>query len=321
MYWIVGQTYLVSSSAGCTVQFADGAHVKTVPAGEPTLVVAQTHDMVVTDANATVRRMPNGCDLLLGEMFNGAPVGALPAGYTRCDFLEGTRAQWIDTGVKLSNESEVNIAYNIKQIGVNQPIFGTQTAWNENNFSILQHPKRVYAYCLATNTAGMVWQDGQHYEQRREMYVSSAYGRLDGIVVTNPAAAEIFETANSARLFTYDNFTPAYVKIYSFSLSRSGVRQLNYLPCLDPTGVPCMYDTVSKTPFYNTGSGVFVVGFTAAQAAQLANLPTGGGALTVSLPQSILNDEGEITDAAVRAALNKAADNGWTITLQYYNEQ
>ena len=30
------------------------------------------------------------------------------------------------------------------------------------------------------------------------------------------------------------------------------------VPALDPTGTPCMYDTVSRKPFYNSGTGDFL---------------------------------------------------------------
>lgn len=32
----------------------------------------------------------------------------------------------------------------------------------------------------------------------------------------------------------------------------------NYVPALDPTGAPCMYDTVSRKTFYNSGTGDFI---------------------------------------------------------------
>lgn len=41
-------------------------------------------------------------------------------------------------------------------------------------------------------------------------------------------------------------------------LSSSGTVSLYLVPALDPTGTPCMYDTVTRTPFYNQSSGDFL---------------------------------------------------------------
>ena len=45
-------------------------------------------------------------------------------------------------------------------------------------------------------------------------------------------------------------------RIYSFSIFRNGQLQLNFIPALDDTGTPCMFDTVSQTAFYNKGASV-----------------------------------------------------------------
>ena len=42
-------------------------------------------------------------------------------------------------------------------------------------------------------------------------------------------------------------------KIYKFYVEV----QIDLVPSLDRAGVPCMYDTISKTTFYNCGIGTF----------------------------------------------------------------
>lgn len=73
-----------------------------------------------------------------------------------------------------------------------------------------------------------------------------------------------------------------------------------------------MYDKVSKQPFYNSGTGSFIVGFTLAQARQLGNLPATGGTLTISLPSNWQEDDGVVN------ALATAEANGWVFTYQTY---
>lgn len=84
----------------------------------------------------------------------------------------------------------------------------------------------------------------------------------------------------------------------------------DFIPALDPAGAPCMFDRVSRKPFYNAGSGDFIAGLTLRQAREL-RLPSGGGSLTLSLPYEAS------VDAAAQAALERARAAGWTLTLQY----
>lgn len=46
------------------------------------------------------------------------------------------------------------------------------------------------------------------------------------------------------------------MRLYSYT--DGDAQQL--VPCLDADGVPCLYDLISKTAFYNQGTGSFIWG-------------------------------------------------------------
>lgn len=46
------------------------------------------------------------------------------------------------------------------------------------------------------------------------------------------------------------------IRMYSFKIDN----YINLIPCLDSDNKPCMYDTVSKKTFYNSGTGEFLYG-------------------------------------------------------------
>ena len=50
---------------------------------------------------------------------------------------------------------------------------------------------------------------------------------------------------------------PGKCIIFYFN-AEEGETKIDLIPVLDPTGAPCMFDLVSKTPFYNSGSGDFL---------------------------------------------------------------
>lgn len=104
----------------------------------------------------------------------------------------------------------------------------------------------------------------------------------------------------------------AQVKIYDLQLSEGSNVVRNYIPALTPQGGIVLYDTVQKQ---EVGYKCDVIGFTLPQALKLADLPDGGGTLTVSLPT------GYDTDAGVIAALETARGNGWTLTIQTYTPE
>lgn len=47
-------------------------------------------------------------------------------------------------------------------------------------------------------------------------------------------------------------------QISSVVLSRDGNLLRNFIPALDPTGAPCLFDTVKRESFYNIGTGDFL---------------------------------------------------------------
>lgn len=64
----VHNVYFCFSEVGCTISLRDGTPCKEVPAHTPTLFVAQQPDMVCSDPAAVVKEVPNGLQLLHGQM-------------------------------------------------------------------------------------------------------------------------------------------------------------------------------------------------------------------------------------------------------------
>ncbi len=49
-------------------------------------------------------------------------------------------------------------------------------------------------------------------------------------------------------------------KVYSCKIYHQDSLVRDFQPCLDAEGVPCMFDFVSRKPFYNVGTGSFTWG-------------------------------------------------------------
>lgn len=61
---------------------------------------------------------------------------------------------------------------------------------------------------------------------------------------------------------TYSEITIATGKYkhYWYKISEGQNIVRNFVPCLDQYGVPCMYETITQQPFYNTGNGEYLYG-------------------------------------------------------------
>ena len=85
---------------------------------------------------------------------------------------------------------------------------------------------------------------------------------------------------------------------------------MDYIPAIDNDGKPCMFDLVTQQPFYNSGSGNFVVGLKSISHALQLYLPVSGGTIDLSLPT---NDKIEYYEEKIRAN-----NPNWAITFQYH---
>ena len=180
-------------------------------------------------------------------------IRKLPRGYQPLDYLESNGTQWIDTGVKLSNESEVECKFE-------------RTAYDTDSQAIFGVYSPEPRYTLLCNLAGdsylrLVAQNCSIFSKKIQNGEQIKFFKKNTNVYINDELVGTFteqnETSVSCRIFSA---TPAYyanARIYSFSISRNGVLQLDFHPCLDPAGKPCMWDYVTRRPFYNqdtTGS-------------------------------------------------------------------
>lgn len=95
----------------------------------------------------------------------------------------------------------------------------------------------------------------------------------------------------------------------------SRMEYANLIPALDTDGTPCMFDTVTKQPFYNDGTGSFRVGIATLQQVRELQLPDNTGnavrTLYVSLPQEAR------TDFTAQKHLDYLTSLNWSLNVQY----
>ena len=189
----------------------------------------------------------------------------LPTGFQRVAFLESTGTQYIDTGYKpVPATTKFEFYFSPTNITGNYFLFGARP----DTAAVSQYT------CTAHFPSGAVRQDWAGINASfpttsiGNKYLYIAHNNTVSLNADTVTGTNIRSTTRSDYnflLFTVNTAgtadTRRYVgKVYYAKLWDDGVLVRDFIPCIDPLGVPCMYDLVGKKPYYNQGTGEFTVG-------------------------------------------------------------
>lgn len=190
-------------------------------------------------------------------------VEMLPEGYRRLEYLESTGTQWIDTGVNIDNDSEVNCTFESRSTEYiqHEAIFGTRTSFPNGITLFYPGATSNGGILVFTNSFFVPAEFGKKTSaklSKTELKCGDAQYNNNGSITGEVNNMLLFcVNTNGIGQTTYPYYY-SKARIYSFSISRNGQLQINLIPCLDDKDKPCMFDTVSHKPFYNTGTGEFL---------------------------------------------------------------
>ena len=184
----------------------------------------------------------------------------LPEGYTAVDYLQSSGSQYIDTGRKLTQDSDITIDFRIVgEINRDAGIFGSRQSALKNNLTLFQ------------NTNPNVFSgDFSEYQKHRftaasslertKIQINKAGVWVNDILKKSWSDVADFETPTNGLIFDVGNNNwsgnKAVMRLYGYT--DGDAQQL--VPCLDANGVPCLYDLIGKTTLYNQGAGSFTWG-------------------------------------------------------------
>ncbi len=174
----------------------------------------------------------------------------LPAGYKRCEYLESSGHQYIDT--KITPVRNDIIEFTFMTLEQNSSPFGCMNFTMVVNFS-----RGIYV----TYSRFFMSQGIEHFAK---MSINSIYK-----LKYTPNKIYLYENSNPIECTTDIGTITAVGTLWLFGRSDSNScfkcryygcfieNAINLIPALDRNGRPCMYDTVTRRPFYNQGTGEF----------------------------------------------------------------
>ena len=186
-------------------------------------------------------------------------IEGLPDDFTPVSFLQSSGSQYIDTGRKLTQDSDITIDFKIiGGIKKSGGIFGSRESASKNNFTLVLDMDAHFVV------------DFSEYRQHRFMMAASseqtkirmnkAGAWVNDILKKSWSNVADFETPTNGLIFDVgtNNWTnnKAVMRLYSYT--DGDAQQL--VPCLDANGVPCMYDLIRRQTLYNQGAGSFTWG-------------------------------------------------------------
>ncbi len=184
----------------------------------------------------------------------------LPEGYTAVEYIQSSGTQYIDTGRKLTQESDITIDFKIVgEIIRNAGIFGSRTSALKNNLALFQSVSpNVFAGDFSEYQKHRFATASSLERMKIQMNKNGAWA--NDILKKSWSDIADFETPTNGLIFDVgtNNWTnnKAVMRLYSYT--NGDAQQL--VPCLDANGVPCLYDLISKTTLYNQGTGSFTWG-------------------------------------------------------------
>lgn len=260
---IAGNPYTVTSPNGGTVTDAAGKLNKVVGAGDQLTVMAPSEALHCSDDAADIRKANFKYARLALRMLGAGDT--LPAGYKRLEYLEGTGAQYINTGLPSSNKTEVRAVAMVTPYAgatIYHRLFGSDTEIDPRLTLTLTVRETGVTFGSRFGSTSRSFSSGitnaDLVASAFEYFVSAERAGAVGKKEQTNLLDAVWQCEAQTQLFCWGSNMSAKGRVYSFTMKEAGVLKLNFVPALDPTGAPCMFDTVSRKPFYNSGSGDFV---------------------------------------------------------------
>lgn len=183
--------------------------------------------------------------------------GELPSGYTRLNYLESTGTQCIDTEIKptINTKCELGVEILSNTVILIGYIYGD----DNNDYRLFVDNYILY---FDFKNYRMPKYRPPIFNKYTQFEIGNYYVKVNDSKILSGAYVNEFTADYNIYLFKpHPLQTVGYVyKLYYLKIYDNDKIIRNFIPVLNKDEIPCLYDTVSKQPFYNQGTGEFLYG-------------------------------------------------------------
>ena len=201
------------------------------------------------------------------EFIMSSTKDILPDGYTKVDYLQSSGTQWIDMGIAPDQNTKVILkvlATNLNgSSGVS--LIGSRSSNNSSDqfFTYISADQGLLFRVDGKEAPAAFTDFKENMLYTITLSTSIFFVDKNGIRVHTMylSSSSDFTSTVTMALFRSKPFDMGFIgNIYVCKHYNNDHLIQHFVPCLDSVGIPCMYDLVSKTAFYNQGTGSFTWG-------------------------------------------------------------
>ena len=200
------------------------------------------------------------------EFIMSSTKDILPDGYTKVDYLQSSGTQWIDMGIAPDQNTKVILkvlATNLNGSSGVSLIGSRSTNNSSDQFFTYISADQGFLFRVDGDEAPSAFTNFKVNTLYTITLSASRFLVYDNgnRVLSMYLSSSDFTSTVTMALFRAKPFSMGFIgNIYVCKHYNNDHLIQHLIPCLDPDGIPCMYDLVSKTAFYNQGTGSFTWG-------------------------------------------------------------
>ena len=189
----------------------------------------------------------------------------LPCKINYINFLQSSGTQYIDTGfMPTQNTRVVCQVSGFPKTSYSQSVFGTRTSSSSSDRFGFIAAEDLAAYRSDFYNNNVGFDSSVTFNGAFVIDKNKAATTLGGSASKSNTSG-VFTSKYPMFLFGYNtagalSMPATALAVYYCQIYESDVLVRDLWPCLDEGGVACMYDKVSKTYYYNAGTGEFIAG-------------------------------------------------------------
>lgn len=183
----------------------------------------------------------------------------LPNGYKRCEYLTFDGNSYINTRIKTAND----IGYDLRFKGAAvKLLIGARYSTSLNGFVVGYFSNNLIAASYGDSTSTQIHTENDYSKGVHHMILDSVKFQIDDEVIDISSLRGTAGSFFDIYLGTWNNNSTPDDRmwtsdIYDTIIYNTQGELWHGIPCLDANDVPCFYDIVSQTAFYNDGTGTF----------------------------------------------------------------
>ncbi len=201
-------------------------------------------------------------------------LSRLPAGYTEVEYIESTGTQYISTGIKPTENMEIDLEFELPKYQSTRWIFGSKynkkigASNNYIQFSMFINSNTSCRAAYKTNFSDVSYTVGTKSifgikAKTGDVYCDTSTAKISTSSTISGSAVN-FSSNPVIMLFANNSEGTAENKIsgklYFFKIYDNGILKRDFVPCTNSSNVAGLYDLASNSFFHNNGTGLFIAG-------------------------------------------------------------